>query len=183
MTGQAQSLRPGSCGGHGTFRVARCESVRTPESRENVFVRVSPDHFGACMGERKALTQINRSRGFFIHNVQGGQGVTEFYLASADLDVAQPVVFDADQTAVEFNAYLNRRDGEYRGPSIGFVPDPDEVLREPCEVLSLFDGILIVHDRVRDLWSRALADDSVEWVPARYGDRMWCELAHLRWTW
>ena len=99
--------------------------------------------------------------------------MTEFYLASADLDVAQPVVFDDDQTAAEFNAYLKRRDGEYGGPSIEFVPDPDEALREPCEVLSLFDGILIVHDRVRDLWSRALAEDSVEWVPARYGDRMW----------
>ena len=99
--------------------------------------------------------------------------MTEYYMVRADLDQSQPVMFDDAGTATKFVDYVNASDGVFDVPSVNLIADPDDDVGPVHEVLSLFDGLLLLADRVRNEWGPLFDNKSVEWISANYNGQLW----------
>ena len=99
--------------------------------------------------------------------------MTKYYMVRADLDQSKPVMFNDAETASKFVEYVNASDGVFDVPTIDFIADPDDDIGPVYEVLSLFDGLLLVADRVRNDWGILFDNKSVEWLSANYAGQLW----------
>ena len=99
--------------------------------------------------------------------------MSEYYMVGADLTTAQSVIFKHDFGRVDLFDYLSSSDRVWSGGTVEFVIAEDDDIGSNCEVISLIARVLIVANRVREVWGRCFADDVVEWIPASYREERW----------